>query len=171
MTDDAGYGPAMAALNEMQRRFVLAFIETPSISQAGAARAAGYSDVADGAKVRGHYLAHNPRVQAAIREEAGKRLNSLSLRASNFLMEVLDDETAPIKERTKVALAVLDRTGFAAAQNINVNKTVTDLTPKAIEGRIRRAVERLEKLGRDPVSLLGRLAAPVDAEFKVVDEK
>ena len=77
MSED--YGPAMAALNEKQRKFVMAMIEFPGITQADAARRAGYSDVAEGAKVRGHYCAHNPAVQAAIREEAGKRLNSSSL--------------------------------------------------------------------------------------------
>ena len=153
----------MRALNERQRRFVLALIETPGLTQREAARRAGYSDKSEGAKVRGHYLAHSPAVQAALREEAGKRLNSLTLVASSFLMQVLGDDEAPYKDRLKAALAVLDRTGFAAAQNINVNKTVTDQSGAAIMERIRALAD---KHGLDANRLLGKPAAPVvDAEF------
>jgi hypothetical protein len=66
------------------------------------------------------------------------------------------DEDAPLKEKLKAATAVLDRTGFAAAQNINVNKTVTDNSGKAVLERIKRAADAL---GVDPGTLLG--AAPM----------
>jgi phage terminase small subunit len=170
MTHEAEFGPAMAVLTEKQRAFVMAMINYPGITQYEAAKRAGYTPNSEvGQRVKGHYAAHNPKVQAAIREEAGKRLNSLSLRASNFLMEVLDDDAAPLKERTKAALAVLDRTGFAAAQNINVNKTVTDQTGAAIMSRI---LALAEKHGLDPARLLGRpVAQPaVDAEFSEVKD-
>lgn len=166
MSDSEDYGPAMAALNEKQRAFVIAMLEVPGCSHAKAARIAGYSDVKDGAKVRGHYCAHNPAVQAALREEAGKRLNGLSVIAANVMMDVmLDSNTAP-KDKLKAAAAVLDRTGFAAAQNINVNKTITDQSGKAIMARIRSLAE---KLGLDERRLLGAPAAPVvDGEFSEV---
>lgn len=115
----------MSALTERQRKFVLALIEVPGCSHAKAARLAGYSDVKEGAKVRGHYAAHNPAVQEAIREEAGKRLSSLSVVAASVMMDVMLDPKSEAKDKLKAAAAVLDRTGFAAAQNINVNKTVT----------------------------------------------
>jgi phage terminase small subunit len=152
MSDDKEFGPAMAALNERQRAFVMAMIEFPGITQAKAAERAGYQNSPGGMRVQGHYLAHHPGVQAAIREEAGKRLNSLSLLAANVMADVMLDPEAPLKEKLKAAAAVLDRTGFAAAQNINVNKTVTDNSGKAVLERIERAAAAL---GIDPTALLG----------------
>lgn len=167
MSDDPEYGPAMAALSEKQRGFVMAMIQTPGCTHAEAARRAGYSDASEGAKVRGFYLAHHPRVQQAIREEAGRRLNSLSLVAANVMMMVMMDEEAPLKEKLKAAAAVLDRTGFGAAQTINVNKTLTDQTGGAIMERIKSLAA---KHGLDPMKLLspGPAAPVVEAEFSEV---
>lgn len=151
MTDEAEYGPAMQALTDRQRKFVLAMLDIPACSHARAAREAGYSDVAEGAKVRGHYAAHNPAVQAAMREEAGKRLNGLSVVAANVMMDLLLDEDVDEKTKLKAAAAVLDRTGFAAAQNINVNKTITDNSGRAVMARIEKAAAAL---GIDPAALL-----------------
>lgn len=164
MSDEAEYGPAMAALSEKQRAFVVAMLTVPGCSHAKAARIAGYSDVKDGAKVRGHHAAHNPAVQAALREEAGKRLNSLSVVAANVMMDVMLDAKSPTKDKLKAASAVLDRTGFAAAQNINVNKTITDISGKAIMDRIRSLAQ---KHGLDAAKLLGG-PAPIEAEFSEV---
>jgi len=164
MADDSDYGPAMAALSERQRSFVMALIEFPGITQAEAARRAGYSDASEGAKVRGHYLAHSPAVLAAMREEAGKRLNSSSLMAANVLLTLLTDEGVEPKDRIKAAGMLLDRSGFGAAQTINVNKTTTDHSGKAIMERIQQLAQ---KHGLDPMKLLGA-PAPVDAEFSEV---
>jgi hypothetical protein len=57
-------GPAMSSLNKRQRGFVDAMF-TVGISCAKAARAAGYSDA--------DFLMRNPKVVAAIREEALRR--------------------------------------------------------------------------------------------------
>ena len=152
MTDDIEYGPAMADLSERQRAFVVAMLEHPGITQHRAAELAGYQNSPGGMRVQGHTLAHHPKVQAAIREETGKRLNSLSLLAANVMADVMLDPEAPLKEKLKAASAVLDRTGFAAAQNINVNKTVTDNSGQAVLARIERAAA---VLGIDPAALLG----------------
>lgn len=149
--DDHEYGPAMSALSERQRRFVLAMLDIPGCTPTRAAREAGYSDVSEACKVRGHYAAHNPRVQAALREEASKRLNSLTVIAANVMMDVMLDEGTSTKDKLKAASAVLDRTGFAAAQNINVNKTITDHSGKAIMERIAALAM---KHGLDPDALL-----------------
>ena len=168
MSDGPEYGPAMQALTELQRRFVLAMLDVPGCSHAKAARLAGYSDVKEGAKVRGHHAAHNPAVQAALREEAGKRLNAMSVMAANVMMDIMLSANTDPKTKLKAASAVLDRTGFAAAQNINVNKTVSDQSGKAIMGRIEALAS---KLGVDPARLLGGPAAPVvDAEFSEVEQ-
>lgn len=137
MSDENEFGPAMAALTDKQRSFVMAMIEVPGCSHAEAARRAGYSDVAEGAKVRGYYQAHNPAVQEAIREEAGKRLNASSLAAAGVLVKLLNDDTLLPKDRIKAAGMLLDRSGFGAAQTIHVHKTVTKkIDASAAEARI-----------------------------------
>jgi phage terminase small subunit len=161
------FGPAMAILTERQQKFVLAMVTIPGCTFKRAAVEAGYSDVADGAKVRGHYLAHQPAVQAAIREEAGRRLNSLSLLAANTMMAVMEDPEAPHRDKMKAASAVLDRTGFAMTQNVNVNKVVTDMSYEAITQRIRDACDRL---GLDPEQFLrgGKSVKQViDAQYSI----
>lgn len=158
----------MAALNDRQRRFVLAMIEHPGISQARAAELAGYQNSPGGMRVHGHYCAHHPGVQAAIREEAGKRLTGLSLLAAGVMAEVMLDPAAAQKDKLKAAAAVLDRTGFGAAQTINVNKTITERSSPAMLERIR---ELAGALGMDPVKLLGGNAPVVDAEFTEVDDE
>lgn len=151
LPDDREYGPAMQALNERQRAFVMAMIEVPGCSHAAAARRAGYSDHLDAAKVRGHYCAHHPAVQAAIREEAGKGLNAASLTAASVLLAMLTDDKVEPKDRIRAAGMLLDRSGFGAAQTINVNKTTSDRTGKAIMERITALAG---KHGLDPMKLL-----------------
>lgn len=154
MSDEREFGPAMSALNDRQRAFVMAMIEFPGITQGDAAARAGYSPSgSSGAlRVHGHYLAHHPAVQAAIREEASKRLNAASLTAANVLMSLLTDEGVEPKDRIKAAGMLLDRSGFGAAQTINVNKHVTDNSGKAVMERIEKAAA---VLGIDPGTLLG----------------
>ncbi len=168
MDDDYEFGPAMAALTEKQRGFVMAMVEVPGCSHAEAARRAGYSDVKDGAKVRGHYLAHSPAIQVAIREEAGKRLNASSLAAAGVLLALMTDGDISPKDRIKAAGMLLDRSGFGAASTLNVNKTVTDRTGAGMLERIRQLAAAN---GIDPVKLLGGNVVPVvDAEFSEVKD-
>lgn len=166
MKDNDDFGPEMAALTEKQRAFVMAMIEYPGITQGRAAEIAGYS-TSSGVFLRktGHYCAHHPGVQAAIRAEAGKRLNSTSLTAANVLLELLTDEKVEAKDRIKAAGMLLDRSGFGAAQTINVNKTVTDQSGKAIMERIKALAA---KRGLDPMKLLG--PAVVEGEFSEVKD-
>jgi hypothetical protein len=104
---------------------------------------------------------------AAISEESGKRLRSASLLASDFLVRMILDDDVAMKDRAKVAVALLDRGGFGAAQTINVNKTTTDRTGKAIMDRI---AALSQKLGVDAGRLLGPAPAVVEGEFSEVKE-
>jgi phage terminase small subunit len=167
--DDRGeYGPAMMALNPAMRRFVLALIDNPAAPQWKAAEAAGYSPNSNGSlRVCAHRLTHDDRVLAAISEESGKRLRSASLLASDFLVRMILDDDVAMKDRAKVAVALLDRGGFGAAQTINVNKTTTDRTGKAIMERI---AALSQKLGVDAGRLLGPAPAVVEGEFSEVKD-
>jgi hypothetical protein len=166
MERDLEFGPAMSALNERQRAFVLAMVEVPGCSHAEAARRAGYSDHLEGAKVRGHYCAHNPAVQEAIREEAGRRLNASSLMAAGILMKMLTDEEIEPKDRIKAAGMLLDRSGFGAAQTINVNKTVTRKVDAS--EAMARIAEFRQKFPQQFAKLTGVAPEVIDAEFSEV---
>lgn len=165
MTDEWDLGPKMLALTEKKRRFVLELVADPLMSRAEAARLAGYSDVAEGAKVRAHELMHDQRIIDALHEQAGKRLWAISMKAAHRVEQMLDSDDDKVV--LKAAVAVLDRTGFGAQQNINVNQTFRDESSKAILGRIEALADRL---GVPVKGLLGpRQAAPVvDGEFSEV---
>jgi hypothetical protein len=104
----AEYGHAMAALSERQRKFVMALINYPGIRKNKAAELAGYQNSPGGMRVVAHHLTHNLKIQAALREEAGKRLGTHALRRSGVLLQqLIDDESAPSEERTKAAIAAM----------------------------------------------------------------
>lgn len=167
MSDEPELGPKMRALNERQRAFVMAVIEQPGITQGEAARRAGYSASSDGLlRKTGHFLAHDERVIAAIHEVAGQRMRSSSLLAADVLVGLLG--SGDEKVQLKAAGMLLDRVGFGAQQNININQHVTDNSGKAIMDRIAALAD---KLGLDKGRLLGAPAAPVlDAEFSEVKD-
>ncbi len=170
--DEDSLGPAMRALNVSQRRFVIAALNYPTAKDWQIAKAAGYSDHSHGAlRVCAHRLFHDDKVLAAIHEEAGKRLRASALLGVTTLAKIA--RTDGHKDQLRAAEALLNRVGFHETTEHKVSVEQVGRTPKALEDRIRRAVEKLEKLGRDPMALLGRMAPPpvVDGEFKVIDEK
>lgn len=163
MSSEYELGPKMSALTDRQRAFVLELVMDPLLSRAEAARRAGYSDTSEAAKVTGHRLAHDQRIIDAMHEQAGKRLWSISLKAAHRVDQMIDSEDDKIA--LKAAVAVLDRTGFGAQQNININQHVTDNSGKAIMDRIRALAERL---GVDEGRLLK--APTLDGEFSEVKD-
>ena len=86
--------------------------------------------------------------------------------AANVLLQMLTDDAVEPKDRIKAAGMLLDRSGFGAAQTINVNKTVTDRSGKAVMERLQ---ELAQKHGLDASKLLAG-PAPVEAEFTEVDD-
>jgi phage terminase small subunit len=166
MTDEWDLGPKMLALTEKQRRFVLELVADPLMSRAAAARLAGYSDSSEAAKVKAHYLMHDQRIIDALHEQAGKRLWAISMKAAHRVEQMLDSEDDKVV--LKAAVAVVDRTGFGAQQNININQTVRDESSKAILTRIEALADRL---GVPVAGLLGAKAAPVvEGEFSEVSD-
>jgi hypothetical protein len=106
-------------------------------------------------------------VLAAISEVAGKTLRSSTIMAANVLVEILGNVELEPKDRIKAAGMLLDRSGFGAAQTINVNKTVTDRSGKAVMARLQ---ELALKHGLDAGKLLGGPAEAVEAEFTEVSD-
>lgn len=112
MTDEVQqYGPAMRALNEKQQRFVLAMLTEPFKPAAHWARVAGYSDKAEGAKVRGHHLVHNPAIEAAVAEMSRATLNLVGpVLATQGLIRIARNPKHPKHHWALEKLA--NRTGF-----------------------------------------------------------
>lgn len=150
------FGPAMLALTEPRRRFVLALLDqTGKPNYADAARAAGYSDKSDGAKVTGHHLAHNARVIAALHEESRKRFTLLGWRGVLGLSAIADDRDHP--DHFKALKELSDRFGYGAVTEHKVTVERKDMTGAAMTARI---AEFAAKHGLPVESLLGANAAP-----------
>src|SRR5258708_6336252 len=136
MTSEFEFGPKMSVLTEKQRAFVMVMVEFPGTTGAEAARMAGYSDASEAAKVRACQMLQDQKIIEAIQEQAGKKLWAISLKAAGRLEILIDSDDDAVA--LKASGMVLDRTGLAAAQNININQTVTDNSGKAVMERIRR---------------------------------
>src|SRR5215472_15384220 len=83
-------GPAMLALEPRQRRFVLGYLGDPS-DHSRCAEAAGYSTKSDGHRVAAHRMIRNPKIIAAIKEQADKTLNSNAFIAVSALADIAAD--------------------------------------------------------------------------------
>ena len=156
----------MARLNERQQAFVMAMIHFGGINQTEAARQAGYTDTGGstaGIKVLAHKLAHDERIQEAIREEGQKLLSASTIMAVKTLVQIADDVSAEKKDRLKACEMIMNRTGLAAKTEHNVNVTRVDLTGAEVTTRITNAAKFL---GLDPSRLLG--GPTVDAGFTEV---
>lgn len=161
MDDLVELGPAMRALTERQRKFVLAMAVNPYGNAAAWARAAGYSDVKEGAKVRGHHLMHSPAVEAAVLEVAQGMMNTAGpiLAAAGMLRAAAN----PRHKRHMQAVEMLaNRVGLHEVKEVRVKKT--DETGEALMERIRRLAG---VLGVDADGLVGaNVAAPKLIEAK-----
>ncbi len=154
------YGPAMMALNERQRKFVVAYVLFTDCNATEAARAAGYSDKGrhdkPGIRREGHRLVHNPAVGLAIRELALSHAASESPKYLRKLAQIaLKDDH---KDQVPALKSILNRIGLQEAidRNINVNVTITT------EQKVAEIRQMAEELGLDPQVLLGNVS---DAEF------
>lgn len=86
---------------------------------AAAARAAGYSDAAEGAKVRAHGLLQRDDVQEAIKALCSRYLFSLAPKAILALNNLLDDPKHP--KHDKAIEMALSRSGHGDRSTVDVN--------------------------------------------------
>lgn len=156
-------GPAMLALNEHQRRFVVGWLRSNGKNASRVARAAGYSGKGGADRVRAHYLLQNPKVGAALREEAERDLNGPTAARAFLKLKELSSHPNP-KISRPAADSVLDRAGIARQTNQKIQMDVTDTRTdrELIAGIVQMA--RLH--GLDPKQLLG--PDVIEAEFEEV---
>lgn len=147
MTDDLS--PCMSRLTEQQRRFVIALLMQTVANPTQAARDAGYSDVAEGAKVRAHELMHNDKILAALKEEMGKRIALGAIVGIYGLQAIAADPDH--KDHLKACVALADRGGYSPIVQQEIKVEHTDRTGAALMDRIR---ELAKKHGMDAEALL-----------------
>jgi len=166
------FGPAMRRLTtELQRKYVLIRVMQSKANLTKAAELAGYSAESQGSlRVTAHRLEHDPKIQEAIQEEALRQarhnLGSALVRASERVIEVMDNPQTKGADALKAAGMIFDRMGLHSVSE--VKKTVEHIvdSPETI-ARVRRLANTL---GLDAEKLLGaRLSKQVpivtDAEF------
>lgn len=157
-------GPAMAALTEKQRAYVYAQLSDPFGNPTRWARAAGYSDHMERAKVTGHLLSHNPKIEAAVQELARSYGNTLGpLLGLSVVMRIAKDKSHP--KHFAAGVALMDRFGLPAMTEQRVSVQHTDQTGAAMVERIR---DLAQALGIDPAVLLGSNAP---ADVKLIEGK
>ena len=158
-------GPHMKALNEKQRKFVVALLSQSQLNYSEAAERAGYkSENNDSLRNTAHRLAHDAKVLAAIQEESSKRLHAAVGMASERLVLMAQE---PGKDQFKAITAVLNRGGLH-------EKTETRHTVD-VGGDAKNLIARVAQLalliGMDPTKVLGRAGValpppdPIDAEY------
>jgi len=165
MAAEIVFGPAMLALTELQRRFVLAMASDPLGSAADWAREAGYSDIKDGAKVRAHHLLKNPAVEAAVLEVGKQMLATVGpVLAAHGLIRMASNPKH--KNHARAVEMLANRVGLHEVQEVHVHRT--DQTGEAMIGRIKELAGRL---GLDADKLIGGNAPGALIEAKAVEVK
>jgi phage terminase small subunit len=144
-------GPIFASLTERQRNYIRAQASDPFGTPTAWARAAGYSDHLDRAKVAGHTLRHNPKIEAAAREYARHLMHRDGpIIAVAGLMEIARDRTHPKQLQALDSLA--DRVGLSRRTEHHVNVQHSD---ESAEAKVERIKTMAALLGIDPARLLG----------------
>lgn len=160
----ASLGPKMRALRDDRRRLFVLWMVRGAPSAAAAARAAGYSDKSEGAKVQAHHLMQDPHILEALHETSEKFMHSLVPRAVHALGRLINDPSHP--GHVKALDMLLSRTGFVASTEHKV--TVEDRRDPAV--LLERVKQLSAQLGIDPAVLLGTAPAPKLIEGEVVKD-
>lgn len=154
---DDKFGPAMLAINSMQRAFVIAYVTLTNGDATAAAREAGYTDNKNGGlHVQAHRLTRRPDVLAAIREVVVARVAANLPVYVNALEKVAT--SAQHKDQVKALGMLLSRGGLPdiTQRDLNINITVNK------DQQIAEIRQMAEEMGLDPAKLLGTVT---DAEF------
>lgn len=184
LEDEGKFGPAMEALpSDRMRAFVIALLNQGGRNHQRAYITAGYSGVPGSAVIQqsAWKLAHDERIQEAMREEGQRRMGGAGILAVSTLVDILQDDGPNVKPalKAKVAGMILNRTGMheTTEHKVSVKKEMSEADKLA-------AIEKLAgMLGVDPRTLLGEQYNPqpekqisksgsavVDAEFTVMDD-
>jgi hypothetical protein len=157
--EEASLGEAMRALSPPMRAWVFHKVQL-GCSNLRAAELAGYSGTPEVLKVTGHRIAHDPRVQAAMTEEAKKVLRSEGGRSLKVLCEIRDNPQAENKDRLKAAIEIMNRAGLNAIAESHL--TVEHRLSESEQDR--RILALAAELGMSETEAKKLLIAPADME-------
>jgi hypothetical protein len=164
------YGPKMAALDERRQAFVKAMAVLPFGSRADWVRMAGYSTHKIGAKVRGHRLVHDPKIEAAVFEYASALMHTEGpLLSVAVMMEIARDKEHP--RQLQAAEAIADRIGL---HRLSEHRVRVEHSEESAEAKVERIRMVASLLGVDVSQLLGaNVGQPKDVtrETKVIEHK
>lgn len=155
-------GPAMSALAPKQRAFVRALVVAGARSPSKAAQIAGYGGGDHAAAQRAYENMRNPKVLAAIREEADKRLRGGALLGAAVIEEIASDPMH--KDRFRAAIELLNRSDLIVQTQ---HKVVVE-DNRSNEEIAARAVALAQRLGLDPKALLENYGLTIEGEFTEV---
>ena len=139
-------GPAMLKLTEQQRRFVVGWLGARGKNAARVARAAGFSSSSRADAVSAHRLLHNPKIIAALKEEAERQFDGIGALAIVALRDQIGSSDP--KVRQAAIDSALDRTGYG-------RKSMQDIRVENVESR------PTDELLTEIKELLERKKAPV----------
>jgi phage terminase small subunit len=165
--DSEHLGAAMRALTLNQRAFVVALLETGARDNTLAAQMAGFGTNIESQWQAGHRLSHNPKVLAAIREEADKRLKSGAILGASVIVKIAMNDLH--KDQLKAAVELCNRGGLLVETQHRVIVEDDRRDKSEIEAAI---IALAKRLGVDPVKLLGVRSVAneeaIDGEFEEV---
>lgn len=159
------HGPAFSALTDKQKRFVLATLMLGGSNDAEAIRMAGYDTHLE--RQMGFQLSRNPKIIAALREEADRRMKGGALLAASKLMAIVRNDLHP--DHFKAVKELLNRSGFPTITQHNVSVEHRDMTDVEKDHRI---IALCKELGLGDSETRKMLIGPetVDAEFTEVED-
>ena len=162
-------GDCMKVLSERHQLFVVALLDQGSeVNLTAAAESAGYKGrESGGLRVTAHHLARDPKILAALQEEARKRMKLGTVVASALLNEFIMDKEVDARVRLKAAGMVLDRGGLPAQVGVNVQHTHT----LGRDEKLLRVMELAKAQGLDPKQLLGSLIDVTQEEVLTIENR
>jgi hypothetical protein len=168
--DPDEFGPSMAALNPLERRFVELYVNNPGTPGAHLIKAAGYKGASSlSRRVQASRLLHRETVLKAIHETVGKRLRG---RGAPLGLKVLVDQASGEGSRMdqrQAAIELLNRSGFAVThqQHVVVERKMTEGETLA------RIKMLLAELGPNPQQWIDALEnnQPTKPMMKLIEAK
>jgi len=160
----ADMGPAMQALTEQQRRFVLELHQGPvgygSIVRAARAAGCGTPTSTDNAmKVLAHQILYHPKVQAALHELGPKAIRAAAWLSIRNLERIASDPRHPDHYKANVTLL---NHGFPATTEHTVKVERTDVQVMVASEEVLERIRQLARqAGLDPVKQIELIATEV----------
>ena len=134
----------MLVLPPRQQIFVKEYVGSGGLKANEAASKAGLGTDAKSSKEEAERLLKIPRILAAIREEADKRLKSGAVLAASVLLEIASNPMH--RDQYKASVEILNRSGLIVE---NVNRVIVE-DHRTEEEIVRRITDLSAKLGHFP---------------------